>query len=189
VIWVLEKTSSEVFSYGINNVMEIKKISSILFLILIFVPILLFFKVYKTYKRAEQDLSHIDAVNDKLYYADSETVVRNFFNFINKGKVDEAFKNFSSDFFINNGDVNLWKKQYSNIAMISIIAIKPYTLGDEVLNKDTIRYKVVFYVEMSKDSARAPIPYYGWTSPNSTRFVTLQKIKDQWKITGIGTGP
>jgi hypothetical protein len=42
---------------------------------------------------------------------------------------------------------------------------------------------------MKPESSTAPIPYYGWDDGEYTRWLTIVKDDNLWKIKGIATGP
>lgn len=51
-------------------------------------------------------------------------------------------------------------------------------------------FKLALEVRVSEESARQPIPSYGWDSDLNTRWVTTElSAHGQWQIAAIGTGP
>jgi hypothetical protein len=51
-------------------------------------------------------------------------------------------------------------------------------------------YRVDFEAEMKPGSENAqPIPYYGFNNGINTRWVSLEKVGNIWKIQGLATGP
>ena len=50
-------------------------------------------------------------------------------------------------------------------------------------------YRVTLDVKMKPESANAAIPYFGYDNGVNTRFITLEKVGNLWKVNGISTGP
>ncbi|MCM8788053.1 MAG: hypothetical protein NC935_08410, partial [Candidatus Omnitrophica bacterium] len=74
-----------------------------------------------------------------------------------------------------------------NITSFKLLKMEKANENEWTDTKDI--YKVVLDVWMDPKSANAPIPYYGWENGQNTRFLTLEKVGNLWKIAEIATGP
>ncbi|MDH7476082.1 MAG: hypothetical protein QHH09_01255 [Microgenomates group bacterium] len=119
-----------------------------------------------------------------------EDVLRNFVNLIEEGKPDDAAKMMKiSDQSPPqaNSELQAWAVQFSNITSFKLLKMEKTNENQWTDIKHI--YKVVLDVWMNPDSASAPIPYYGWENGENTRFITLEKVGNLWKIAEIATGP
>ena len=73
-----------------------------------------------------------------------------------------------------------WRAQLASFKSIQVEKIQR-TEGDT--------FRVDLQVQVSEEAANAPIPYYGFSNGQNTRWVTLVKEDGIWKITGLATGP
>ena len=75
-----------------------------------------------------------------------------------------------------------------NLKNIVVKKVEPSMKEEWTAQKET--FKVNVNLEISKEAANAPIPYYGWENGNNIRFVSLEKDQNNlWKVAGIATGP
>lgn len=113
-----------------------------------------------------------------------EDIIRNFANLIEEGKADSAAKMMKTK---DDSELQAWAVQFSNITSFKVLKIEKSR--EEEWTNSKHYYKVLFDVWMDPRSADAPIPYYGWQNGQNTRWLTLEKVGNVWKIAEIATGP
>lgn len=119
-----------------------------------------------------------------------EDVIRNFVTLIEEGKADDAAKMMKiSDQSPPqaNSELQAWAVQFANINSFKLLKMEKANESEWTDTKHI--YKVILDVWMNPDSGNAPIPYYGWQNGENTRWLTLEKVGDVWKIAEIATGP
>lgn len=128
--------------------------------------------------------------NQTVPLPQDEDIIRNFVSQIEDGKADEAAKMMK----INdqsppqaNSELQAWAVQFSNITSFKLLRMEKANENEWTDTKHI--YKVVLDVWMDPRSADAPIPYYGWQNGENTRWLTLEKVGNVWKIAEIATGP
>ena len=109
-----------------------------------------------------------------------EDIVRNFFTLIGEGKIEDAVGMLTPNIVSNDSQKQAWGVQFNAFKKILVKKVEPAVENT---------YKVTLDVEMKPESASAPIPFYGYDKGENIRWVTLEKINNVWKITGIATGP
>jgi hypothetical protein len=110
-----------------------------------------------------------------------EDIVRNFFNLINEGKIPEAINMLTPNNTSDESIKQAWGVQFNAFEKITV---------NKIENSFDNTYKVTLNVLMKPESANAkPMPYYGWGDGEFVRWVSLEKINNLWKISGIATGP
>lgn len=113
-----------------------------------------------------------------------EDIIHNFVNLIEEGYPDKAASMIKTS---DESELQAWAVNFSNINSFKLISLEKTRENEWTENKHF--YKAVFDVWMNPDSANAPIPYYGWQNGENTRWITLEKDGNTWKITEIATGP
>lgn len=113
-----------------------------------------------------------------------EDIIRNFTSLIENGKPDEAAKMMKTN---NDSELQAWAVQFSNITSFKLLKIEKFNENEWTDNKHI--YKVIFDIWMDPRSADAPISYYGWQNGQNTRWLTLEKVGNIWKIAEITSGP
>jgi hypothetical protein len=113
--------------------------------------------------------------------------IRRFFASIDDGKVGDALAMMGSE-LVPDADARAgWTAQFSAIASIEIMDIRPADTGAE---GSCHEYRVTLEVHVSPAAAHAPIPYYGREDNPNLRWILLCPGGDRsWLITSIGTGP
>lgn len=113
-----------------------------------------------------------------------EDVIRNFTQLISDGKPDSAAKMMKVS---DESELQAWAVQFAAMNSFKIINLEKHREEEWTTNRHY--YKVIFDVLMKPESRDAPIPYYGWENGENTRWLTLEKIGNVWKISEIATGP
>jgi hypothetical protein len=110
-----------------------------------------------------------------------EDIVRTFFNLIGEGRISDAVNMLTPKNISDDSQKQLWGVMLNSFKKISIKSI-------EAAGENT--YRVDFEAEMKPGSENAqPIPYYGFNNGINTRWVSLEKVGNIWKIQGLATGP
>jgi len=113
-----------------------------------------------------------------------EDIIRNFVALIEEGRADKAalMKKIKDD-----TEFQTWAVHFAAINSFKLLKIEK--VSEESWSNNKHIYKVVLDVWMDPKSANAPIPYYGWQNGENTRWITLEKVENVWKIAEIATGP
>lgn len=108
-------------------------------------------------------------------------IVRNFFNLINEGKISDVVNMLSSNAAPDDSSKQMWGVQFNAFKKIEVKKIE--SAGENT-------YKVTLNVDMKPGTENVqPMPYYGWGNGEFVRWVSLEKVNNSWKITGIATSP
>jgi len=113
-----------------------------------------------------------------------EDIIRNFVNLIEEGQADKAALMMKTK---DETELQIWAVHFNAINSFKLLKIEK--ANENEWTDDKHIYKVVLDVWMDPSSAQAPIPYYGWQNGENTRWITLEKVGDIWKISEIATGP
>lgn len=117
-----------------------------------------------------------------------EDIIRLFFNLIDEGRIPEAIEMMSASMAPDDSSKQAWGVHFNAINSIQVSEIKPY--NQKSWDESKHKYEVLLNVDISEDSANAPIPYYGWATGLNSRWIILEKDEsDMWKIASISTGP
>lgn len=103
-----------------------------------------------------------------------EDIIRLFFQLIDEKRIDEALSMMSPKAGQN------WRPYLESFQKIKLLEVEKTELGS---------FRVLLDVEMTSDSARGSIPFFGYSNGQNIKFVNLVKENDTWKIEGIATGP
>lgn len=122
--------------------------------------------------------------SESVPFPQEEDIIHNFVNLIEEGYPDKAASMIKTS---DESELQAWAVNFSNINSFKLISLEKTRENEWIENKHF--YKAVFDVWMNPDSANAPIPYYGWQNGKNTRWITLEKDGNTWKITEIATGP
>ncbi len=112
-----------------------------------------------------------------------ESFIRTFFAEIHTGEIPSAVSRLSKKNIPDNSAKQAWATQFDAMDAVKVLAVEPYGATASRM------YKVTLEVAMFPESASAPIPYYGWDSNPSVRWITIVTEDGFWKIDGIATGP
>ena len=103
-----------------------------------------------------------------------EDIIRLFFQLIDEKRIDEALSMMSPK------AGQSWRPYLESFQKIKLLEVEKTELGS---------FRVLLDVEMTSDSARGSIPFFGYSNGQNIKFVNLVKENDTWKIEGIATGP
>lgn len=128
--------------------------------------------------------------NQAVPLPQSEDIVRTFAELIDEGKADEAarmMKTSDASPLQANSELQAWAVQFASIKSFKLLKIEKANESEWTDTKHI--YKIIVDVLTDPSSANAPIPYYGWENGQNTRWLTLEKVDNLWKIAEISTGP
>lgn len=115
------------------------------------------------------------------------SIIRTFFELINEQRAADAVSMLAPETVGDNTQKQAWGVQFN--AFQKITAEKIDKSLEENWTETSQSYKVTLDVQMKPEAAKAPIPNYGFENGTNLRWVTLKKIDNLWKISGIATGP
>lgn len=126
---------------------------------------------------SENSIQNIQSASETVPLPRPEDYVINFFNLIDEDRIPAAL-----DMMIGVDDETKqsWGVQFAAFEKIQVKKIEPAGVN---------LYKVTLNVAMKPESADEIIPYFGYTDGDNTRWVSVEKSGQFWKITGINTGP
>ncbi len=116
-----------------------------------------------------------------------EDIIKTFFNLINEKNITNAIDMMTPEMIGNEPNKQAWGVHFNNINQIVAKTIEPSIEEEWTQSKKS--YKVLLDVTMNPNSANAPIPYYGWNNGENLRWVVIEKINNNWKISSLNTGP
>lgn len=108
-----------------------------------------------------------------------EQVINRFFAFINDRQLDKAIMMMSEKMVPNETIRQQWGVHFNIFKTIRV----------KLITSQPDRYRVDLEVQLKPEGNSGPIPYFGWTEGENTRWLRLEKIKEVWKISEITTGP
>lgn len=111
-------------------------------------------------------------------------IIHSFFNLIEEKRSSEAVGMMNVN---NDSQKQAWAVQFNAITSIKVSNVEPSMPEEWSDTKHT--YKVTMDVKMNPNSANQPIPYYGWENGNNTKWITIEKAGNLWKVNGIASGP
>ena len=114
-------------------------------------------------------------------------IIRSFFAIIGEHRPADAVSMLAPEQINDEGKKQAWEAQFDAFSALSVTSVEPVLQEDWTSNQH--EYKVVLAAMMKPESASAPIPYYGWENGTNTRWVSIVKSGNLWKISGIATGP
>ena len=117
-----------------------------------------------------------------------EDIVRLFFELINEKRIPEAIDLMTDQMVGDDFSKQMWGVQFNAIQSIKVQTIEP-SFEDQWTESEKM-FKVVLEVSVSPGAKDEPIPYYGWDSNPSTRWVSIKKSANGlWEIDSLATGP
>jgi hypothetical protein len=132
--------------------------------------------------------SNVKGNNDTVPLPTEEDIIRVFFNLINEHRIPEAISMMSEKMVPDDSTKQAWGVQFNSLKNIVVKKVEPSMKEEWTAQKET--FKVNVNLEVSKEAANAPIPYYGWENGDNIRWVSLEKDQNNlWKVAGIATGP
>ena len=131
------------------------------------------------------EISPTNTPKSSDFLPQGEDIVRNFFNFINEDKISDAVNMLTPNNISDDSNKQAWGVQFNSFEKITV---KQIELAGEPAEGNT--YKVTLDVKMKPGTETAqPMPYYGWGNGEFIRWVSLEKVNNTWKVSGIATGP
>gem|GEM_PF-1459822 len=118
-----------------------------------------------------------------IHLPQDEEIIRNFFSFFGTDDAEKAALMMKTD---NDSERQAWAVQFAAFNDLQILKIEK--ANEEAWTDNRHIYKVTLEVRMKQESVKAPIPYYGWQNGENSRWLTLEKVGDIWKIAEIATG-
>jgi hypothetical protein len=115
------------------------------------------------------------------------SLVSTFFGLINEKRIPEAIGMMNSALVPDESSKQAWGVQFNSLENIVVKSVEPWGKEEWTKNKET--YKVIVNLEVAKEAASAPIPYYGWENGDNLRWISFESNENIWKIAGIATGP
>jgi len=122
--------------------------------------------------------------NNEVPLPSDKDIIRNFVSLIEDGEAGKAALTMKTK---DDTELQAWAVHFNAINSFKLLKIEKANEESWTNNKHI--YKVALDVWMDPKSADAPIPYYGWENGENTRWITLEKVGDVWKIAEIATGP
>lgn len=117
-----------------------------------------------------------------------EDIIRVFFELINEKRIPEAIEMMTPSLVGNESAKQTWGVQFNSLKNMVVKKIEPSLKEEWTAQKEA--FKVTVNLEVAKEAANAPIPYYGWENGDNLRWITLEKNENNlWKISAIATGP
>ena len=126
--------------------------------------------------------------NENVPLPASEDIVRLFFNLINEERIPEAIDMMTDEMAGDDSSKQMWGVQFNRIESIKVQTIEPYLEANWTDSQKL--FKVVLEVFMSEKAKDETVPFFGWDSNPSTRWVSIKKNSDGiWEIDSLATGP
>jgi hypothetical protein len=158
------------------------------------VIVILFFSISCTIKidsKSNLDDSNSESASNSsksVPLPTSEDIVRLFFDLINEKRIPEAIGLMTDQMVGDDSSKQMWGVQFNAIQSIKVQSIEP-SLEDQWTASKKM-FKVILEVSVSPEAKDEPIPYYGWDSNPSTRWVIIKKgANGLWEIDSLATGP
>jgi hypothetical protein len=114
-------------------------------------------------------------------------IIRSFIAVIGEGRPADAVSMLAPDQINDDSSKQAWAAQFNAFSSLKVTSVEPSLQED--WSDTQHEYKVILNATMKPESASATIPYYGWDNGSNTRWITIVKIGNLWKISGIATGP
>ena len=108
-----------------------------------------------------------------------EDVISLFFELINEKRIPEAISMLSPQAIGDESQKQAWGVQFNAFSNVLVKSVDREEKG---------LYRVVLGAEMKPSAADAIIPFYGYTNGENTRWISLDKVDESYKISGIATG-
>ncbi len=117
---------------------------------------------------------------------DSE-VIKSFFQKISNRNPVEAISLMNPKVIGNIKNKSNWEKQFSIFESLSLKNIETYSKNEWTETKHI--YKVLLNIKLKSGNAKNVIPNYGYKNGLNAKWIEVEKIKGQWYINGIASGP
>lgn len=109
-----------------------------------------------------------------------EDIIRTFFNLLNEKRIPEAISMMTDNITQNDSLKQQWGVSFNSWEKITLTSIEPYDF-EWTDTKHT--YLVNFNLQIKPGMENM------WENGENTRFVTIVKQNNLWKIEGFSTGP
>jgi hypothetical protein len=115
------------------------------------------------------------------------SLISTFFGLINEKRIPAAIEMMNSILVPDESSKQAWGVQFNSLENIVVKSVEPSMKEEWTKNKET--YKVNINLEVAKEAANAPIPYYGWENGDNLRWISFERNENIWRIVSIATGP
>lgn len=122
-------------------------------------------------------------VNEKR----QQIVVESYLKALSEKRISDAIAMMTEKAVPDDATKQAWGVQFNAFKKLVVRSIEP-SMEEEWTDRSE-SYRIVIDVEMTPESANGPIPYYGYDNRTNTRWITLEKENNIWKVAGISTGP
>lgn len=117
-----------------------------------------------------------------------EDIIRTFFNLIGEKRIPEAISMMDKSIVKDDSTKQSWGVNLNSLDSVTVKSITKTSEEEWTATRQI--YKIVLNLKVNPSGANAPIPYYGWSNGDNTRWVIIQKDSSNlWKIVEIATGP
>lgn len=133
--------------------------------------------------------TELEKANTRAGQIQEEDIIWQFFDYINKQKIDQALGLMSKNLLGDETSQKIWREHFQAIKSINVQNIEPYNKENWTENNHI--YKTALEAYVAAEAEKAPIPFYGWQDNPNIRWIELQKIETPpyWLINSISTGP
>jgi hypothetical protein len=107
-----------------------------------------------------------------------QETVKTFLNLIAEKRIDEAIGMMTPFLIGDENSKQAWRVHFNAFKKLTVKSVE-WAGGNT--------YKVIVEVEMKPEATNATVPNYGWLNGENTRWITLEKINDLWKIASLNT--
>jgi len=136
----------------------------------------------KSGKNIEPGEIKYELVSDTINRIKEENYIYDFFEIISREDFDRMFSMMDENLIGNVNMQEMWKANFSSLDKIKVVSLYPEE--EKKWHDQQPLYKVIIYTISKPDYS-----YYGWEDGENTRWITVEKEKDNWKIASIATGP
>lgn len=110
-----------------------------------------------------------------------EDIIRTFINLINEKRIPDAIAMMDETMVPDDQTKQAWGVSFNSFSSAGVVSITEYSKEEWTVDRQ--RYKAVINISIKPGSNVI------WEQGENTRWITLQKQADLWKIHEIATGP
>jgi len=118
-----------------------------------------------------------------------EDVLRLFFNLIKQHKTAAAVDMLHPGTIRSPGSKADWKKTFDSIKTVKGVKITPWNQSGWTADEESYQVELKLLTNPDDPNNPPPIPHNGWEDGANTRWTSVKKAGDVWKVTGFATGP
>jgi len=111
-----------------------------------------------------------------------EDIIRTFFALINEKKIPEAVEMLSSTAAPDESTKQTWGVNFNTLDSIILKSIEEWQKSDWTENEMT--YKVILVAQVKPNPQ-----FWAWDNGENTKWISLVKEDNLWKISQIASGP